>query len=49
LVGARNEEMGITYQHHHPRFAIDEDALGNGVKMYLYATFKLLDKTGSGA
>jgi amidohydrolase len=49
LVGARNEEMGITYQHHHPRFAIDEDALGNGVKMYLHATFKLLDKTGSGA
>jgi amidohydrolase len=47
LVGARNEEKGITYPNHHPRFTIDEDALENGVKMFVNATFGLLDaKTG---
>jgi amidohydrolase len=42
-VGARNEERGMIYPHHHPRFAIDEDALENGVRMFVYATFGLLD------
>jgi amidohydrolase len=43
LVGAGNEEKGIVHPHHHPRFTIDEDALGYGVRMFLGATFKLLD------
>jgi amidohydrolase len=43
LVGAGNEEKGIVHPHHHPRFTIDEDALQNGVKMFLGATFRLLD------
>jgi amidohydrolase len=43
LVGAGNEEKGIVHPHHHPRFTIDEDALANGVKMFLGATFRLLD------
>jgi amidohydrolase len=42
-VGAGNEEKGITYPHHHPRFTIDEDALPYGVKMFLNATFRLLN------
>jgi amidohydrolase len=42
-VGARNEERGMIYPHHHPRFAIDEDALEHGVRMFVYATFGLLD------
>ena len=42
-VGARNEEKGITYPHHHPRFTIDEDALPVGVKMFVCAAFGLLD------
>ena len=46
-VGAGNEEKGITYPHHHPRFTVDEDALENGIKMFVHATFRLLDtKTG---
>ena len=50
LVGARNEEKGITYPHHHPLFTVDEDALVNGVKMFVNATFRLLDsKVGGGA
>src|SRR5215210_4983424 len=44
-VGAGNEEKGIAYPHHHPRFTIDEDALPYGVKMFLNATFKLLNET----
>ena len=30
-VGARNEAIGASFPHHHPRFAIDEAALGNGI------------------
>jgi amidohydrolase len=44
-VGAGNKEKGITYPHHHPRFTIDEDALPYGVKMFLNATFRLLNET----
>ncbi len=33
LVGARNEEKGIVYGHHHPRFDIDEDALPIGTAL----------------
>jgi amidohydrolase len=48
-VGAGNEEKGITYPHHHPRFNIDEDALEDGIKMFVHATFRLLDtKTEDG-
>jgi metal-dependent amidase/aminoacylase/carboxypeptidase family protein len=43
LVGAGNEKKGIVHPHHHPRFTIDEDALQSGVKMFLGATFRLLD------
>ncbi len=42
-VGARNEEKGIIYPHHHPRFTIDEDALPIGMKMFVCAAFELLD------
>jgi amidohydrolase len=42
-VGAGNEEKGIVHPHHHPHFTIDEDALGYGVKMFVNATFRLLD------
>lgn len=37
FVGARNEEEGITYPHHHPRFDIDEHSLQNGVRVFLRA------------
>ena len=48
-LGARNEDKGITYPHHHPRFTIDEDALKNGVKLFVHATFGLLEtETGAG-
>lgn len=42
-VGAGNKEKDIAYPHHHARFTIDEDALEIGVKLFVHATFKLLD------
>ena len=41
-VGARNEEKGIIYPNHHPRFDIDEDALSVGVKVFVYSALGLL-------
>lgn len=31
FIGARNEEKGINFPHHHPRFDFDEQAMINGV------------------
>lgn len=41
-VGAGNEEKGIVYPHHHPRFTIDEGSLPIGVKAFVHLAFKLL-------
>lgn len=41
FVGAGNEEKGIIYPHHHPRFDIDEDALEHGVKLFVQAAINL--------
>jgi amidohydrolase len=42
-VGAGNEEKGIIYPHHHPRFTVDEGAFPYGMRMFVNAAFKLLD------
>jgi metal-dependent amidase/aminoacylase/carboxypeptidase family protein len=36
-VGARNLEIGANFDHHHPRFTIDERCLGIGPRFYLEA------------
>jgi amidohydrolase len=43
FLGAGNEEKGITYPNHSPRFDIDEDVLPIGVKMFVHAAMRLLD------
>lgn len=43
FTGSGNNEKGTAYPHHHPRFNIDENALSNGINMFVHATFKLLD------
>ncbi|PEJ56350.1 N-acyl-L-amino acid amidohydrolase [Bacillus sp. AFS002410] len=43
FVGARNEEEGIVYPHHHPKFNIDERALKDGVKIFVQAAFNILN------
>lgn len=41
-VGAGNQNKGITYPHHHPKFTIDEDSLMIGVKSFLGIVLKEL-------
>lgn len=40
FTGIHNEEKGVTFPHHHPRFDIDEDALRVGVKAFLAIAFR---------
>jgi amidohydrolase len=42
-VGAGNVEKGIVYPHHHPRFNIDEDALEDGVRIFINLSKKILN------
>ncbi len=42
MVGSRNEEKGTHYQHHPPRFDLDEDALPIGVEILTRATLDFL-------
>jgi amidohydrolase len=42
-VGCGNPDKGIVYPHHHERFTIDEDALENGVILFVHAAFKFLN------
>ena len=44
FVGASNEEKGIIYPHHHPRFNIVEDALEMALKLLVYSAFELVEK-----
>ena len=44
IVGTENEEKGINYPHHHPRFNIDEDALPIGVEVLTRAAIDFLKK-----
>src|SRR6266480_1554877 len=44
IVGAKNEEKGANYPHHHPRFNIDEDALPIGVEVLTRAAVDFLKK-----
>lgn len=39
FIGARNEEKGYTFPHHHPRFNFDERAMISGVAIMAKATF----------
>ncbi|HEX7733457.1 MAG TPA: amidohydrolase [Ktedonobacteraceae bacterium] len=42
VVGTRNEAKGTHYQHHHPRFNIDEEALPIGVEVLARAALDYL-------
>lgn len=43
FLGIRNEEKGITYPHHHPRFNVDEDVLWKGTALYALLGYKYLE------
>jgi amidohydrolase len=42
MVGARSEEAGSTFPHHHPRFTIDERGLENAIAVFLETAFDVL-------
>jgi amidohydrolase len=41
-VGSRNESRGLTYDHHHPRFDVDEQVLAIGAEVMLRTTKRFL-------
>ncbi|MFZ5815711.1 MAG: M20 metallopeptidase family protein [Bacillota bacterium] len=43
FLGCRNPEVGANWEHHHPRFTIDEAALPLGMEILGRATLRLLD------
>ncbi|MHA1222842.1 MAG: hypothetical protein ACTSP3_06235 [Candidatus Heimdallarchaeaceae archaeon] len=38
-LGLYNEEKGITYPHHHPKFNVDEEVLWKGTAIYALLGF----------
>jgi metal-dependent amidase/aminoacylase/carboxypeptidase family protein len=42
MVGARSEESGATFPHHHPRFTIDEAAMQNAIAVFVETARELL-------
>jgi amidohydrolase len=41
-IGSRNEARGLTFDHHHPRFDVDEEALRIGAEVLLRTTRRFL-------
>lgn len=44
FIGTRNEGKGTDFDHHHPRFNIDEDTLAYGVEMHVRSAINYLSK-----
>ncbi len=44
MVGSRNEEKGLVWGHHHPRFDIDEDSLGIGLEVMAQSVVNWLSR-----
>ena len=42
FVGTRNETVGSTFPHHHPRFTLDEASLPIGIRVFVRSTLQLL-------
>jgi len=47
LVGSANEDKGLNFAHHHPRFDFDEEVLINGTGWICAAAIGLLEKQPS--
>ena len=43
FVGTRNEERGLTWGHHHPRFDIDEEGLSYGIETMTRVVMRYLN------
>ncbi len=47
-VGSKNPDKGLVWGHHHPRFDIDEESLGNGIQTMVGAALRYLRKSEVG-
>ena len=43
FVGSVNEERGLTWGHHHPRFDIDEESMANGMEVMIRTVLRYLE------
>jgi amidohydrolase len=43
-IGSRNEARGLVYEHHHPRFDVDERALEIGAEILMRVTRRFLER-----
>jgi amidohydrolase len=43
FVGSVNEEKGLTWGHHHPRFDIDEESMAHGMEVMIRTVLRYLD------
>ena len=44
MTGCGNEAKGIVWPHHHPKFDIDEDALGIGIASLVQVAMDYLNQ-----
>ena len=44
FVGSNNEERGLTWGHHHPKFDIDEESMGHGLTTMAISVMKYLTR-----
>lgn len=42
ILGIRNEDKGIVYPHHHPKFDVDEEVLWKGTALYSLLAYRYL-------
>nr|WP_191275478.1 amidohydrolase [Neobacillus kokaensis] len=45
FIGAGNEEKGIVYPHHHPKFDVDEASMKDGLKFHVLTALTLTNKS----
>lgn len=43
MVGVRNEDLGIVWPHHHPKFDLDEEGMAPGIETMANAVMQCLD------
>ena len=46
FLGIRDEEKGIVYPHHHPKFNVDESVLWKGSAIYALLAYRYLEEQG---
>ncbi|OMF60814.1 N-acyl-L-amino acid amidohydrolase [Paenibacillus sp. FSL R5-0490] len=48
MIGAGNDQKGITFPHHHPKFDLDEEAMKDGLKFHVLSALTLSETRKGG-